>query len=105
MADAAGAEWPDAAAEARAALDEPLPGRPAPDDAPLPPTAPVPPGRGGAQRIPRPFSARPGGPAPWADLPAERRRPTVADVRTALAGLGPARPSRRVLVQGMPGSA
>jgi 8-oxo-dGTP pyrophosphatase MutT (NUDIX family) len=53
----------------------------------------VPAGRGGDQRIPRPHNARAGGPAPWADLPVERRRPTVADVRATLTRLGPARPS------------
>lgn len=58
-----------------------------------PPALPADPQRGGPQRIPRPPGARVGAPAPWADLPAARRRPTVADVRTALAGLGPAEPS------------
>jgi 8-oxo-dGTP pyrophosphatase MutT (NUDIX family) len=96
-------EWPDAAAESRRAFDRPLPGWPGPGERPLPPTAPVPAGRGGAQRIPRPYSARPGGPAPWVDVPADRRRPTVADLRTVLADLGPARPSRRVLAGGPPG--
>ncbi len=37
-------------------------------------SAPVPGGRGGDQRIPRPPDARPGAPAPWAQLGAERRR-------------------------------
>jgi 8-oxo-dGTP pyrophosphatase MutT (NUDIX family) len=105
MGDAAGPEWPDAAAESRAALDEPMPGWPRADDPPVPPTAPVPAGRGGEQKIPRPYNARAGGPPPWASLSPEQRRPTVADVRTALGALGPARPSRRVLVEGMPGSA
>jgi 8-oxo-dGTP pyrophosphatase MutT (NUDIX family) len=41
--------------------------------------------RPGAQIIPRPHDRRPGGPPPWAELPAERRRPSVADVRAALA--------------------
>jgi 8-oxo-dGTP pyrophosphatase MutT (NUDIX family) len=84
------AEWPDAAVSSREALDRGLPGWPAPGEEPPGPTAPVPPGRGGEQRIPRPFNARPGGQAPWADLPATRRRPSVADVRTALAEVGPA---------------
>lgn len=93
-------EWPAAAAESTEALDRPLPGFPGPGEQPPPPTAPVPAGRGGAQRIPRPFTARPGGPAPWADVPPHRRRPTVADIRAAFAGLGPARPSQRVLADG-----
>jgi 8-oxo-dGTP pyrophosphatase MutT (NUDIX family) len=58
-----------------------------------PPTSPVLAGRGGPQRIPRPPDARPGAPAPWAHLPAEARRATVADVRRALAAVGPAAPS------------
>ncbi len=58
-----------------------------------PPALPADPRRGGPQRIPRPPGARVGAPAPWADLAPERRRPTVADVRTALAGLGPAEAS------------
>jgi 8-oxo-dGTP pyrophosphatase MutT (NUDIX family) len=54
-----------------------------------PPPAPVPEGRGGPQRIPRPPDARLGAPPPWAGLPVAARRPSVADVREALAGLGP----------------
>lgn len=104
MGDPARAEWPDAAADSREALDQPMPGWPGADDPPVPPTAPVPAGRGGDQKIPRPYSARPGGPAPWAELPPDRRRPTVADVRAALARLGPARPSQRVLIDGPRGS-
>ncbi len=50
-------------------------------------------GRGGRQVIPRPPSARPGRPAPWAELAPERRRIDVAAVRAALAAAGPARPS------------
>ena len=100
MGDAARSEWPDAAVESRETLDRPLPGWPGPDDPPVPPTAPVPAGRGGDQQIPRPHSARPGGPAPWADLPAARLRPTVTDVRAALATLGPARRSQRALNDG-----
>ncbi|HET9558260.1 MAG TPA: CoA pyrophosphatase, partial [Actinomycetota bacterium] len=68
----------------------------------MPPTAPIPAGRGGDQKIPRPYSARPGGPPPWVDLPPDRRCPTVADVRAALADLGPARPSQRALLDGAP---
>jgi 8-oxo-dGTP pyrophosphatase MutT (NUDIX family) len=100
MADPARAEWPDAAVSSRAALDEGLPGWPAPGEEPPGPTTPVPSGRGGDQKIPRPFNARAGGPAPWAALPAGRRRPSVADVRSALAPLGPPRPSARELIDG-----
>lgn len=39
--------------------------------------------RGGQQRIPRPASARPGAPAPWAHLRAEERRLTLPEVREA----------------------
>lgn len=52
-------------------------------------------GRGGRQVIPRPASIRPGRPAPWADLPADRRRPDVAAVRAALAAAPPPRPTDR----------
>jgi len=45
--------------------------------------------RGGNQRIPRPPSYRAGGPAPWADLPPERRRFSLGDVRARLADLPP----------------
>lgn len=48
-----------------------------------------PPARGGGQVIPRPISSRPGGPAPWAGLPEEERRPSVADVRRAIDAAGP----------------
>lgn len=41
--------------------------------------------RGGPQRIPRPPGTRPGDPPPWASLPEARRRPTVEQVRQALA--------------------
>jgi 8-oxo-dGTP pyrophosphatase MutT (NUDIX family) len=54
------------------------------------PTQPADPARGGPQRIPRPLGAAPGAPAPWADLPEDVRRPTVEDVRRALAAMGPA---------------
>lgn len=40
--------------------------------------------RGGAQRIPRPQSARAGGPAPWAGLAAESLHVTMHDVRTRI---------------------
>jgi 8-oxo-dGTP pyrophosphatase MutT (NUDIX family) len=63
----------------------------------VPPPAPVPDGRGGDQRIPRPTTATVGGPAPWAHLPPEQRRPTVADVRAALGELGPPVRSEREL--------
>lgn len=49
--------------------------------------------RGGPQRIPRPAGVRPGSPAPWAALPADRLRPSLADVRRALADAGPPHPS------------
>jgi 8-oxo-dGTP pyrophosphatase MutT (NUDIX family) len=94
--EAPAAEWPGAVnVSARYAADRGLPGWPRPGDEPPGPPVPVPPGRGGEQRIPRPFNARAGGPAPWAHLPPERRRPSVADVARALATLGPARPSDR----------
>ncbi len=49
------------------------------------------PRRGGPQRIPVPEGGTsPGGPAPWADVAEHRRRPTLADVRAALAGAGEA---------------
>ena len=100
MADPARAEWPDAAVSSRDNLERTLPGWPQPGEEPPGPTAPIPAGRGGDQKIPRPFNARPGGAAPWADLPVARRRPTVADVRSALAPLGPAQRSARELVDG-----
>jgi len=80
---------------ARTALEQGLPGWPKKGQRTPGPPAPVPAGRGGEQRIPRPFNARLGGPPPWADLPADLRRPTVADVRKALDGLGPPVPSPR----------
>lgn len=43
--------------------------------------------RGGAQRIPRPSSFRPGDPAPWAGVPEALRHPSLADVRAACATL------------------
>jgi 8-oxo-dGTP pyrophosphatase MutT (NUDIX family) len=63
-----------------------------------PPPAPVPEGRGGPQRIPRPVDARVGDPPPWAGLPPEARRPSLAAVRQALAELGaPVRSERERL--------
>jgi 8-oxo-dGTP pyrophosphatase MutT (NUDIX family) len=43
--------------------------------------------RGGAQRIPRPGSARPGGPPSWSHLSDAERRFSLADVRAAAASL------------------
>jgi 8-oxo-dGTP pyrophosphatase MutT (NUDIX family) len=43
--------------------------------------------RGGAQRIPRPSSFRPGDPAPWADVASDLGPITLADVRAACAAL------------------
>lgn len=83
---------------AREAQARGLPGWPRPGEEPPPPPVPVPRGRGGDQRIPRPYAAQAGRRAPWADLAADRRRPSVGDVRAALAGLGPPRPSERELV-------
>jgi 8-oxo-dGTP pyrophosphatase MutT (NUDIX family) len=91
-------EWPEAVnVSAREAAERGLPGWPGPGEEPPGPPVPVPPGRGGAQRIPRPLNARPGNPAPWVDLPPERRHPRVADVIGALASLGPPRPCEREL--------
>ena len=47
--------------------------------------------RGGAQQIPRPRSSRDGDPAPWADLPLDRRDPSIDRVNAALAAAGPPR--------------
>lgn len=49
--------------------------------------------RGGPQVIPRPPGTVAGDDAPWADLPSRLRRPTVDTVVSALAAIGPARPS------------
>ena len=90
---------------AREAAGLGLAGWPAPGE-PFPaPPVPVPIGRGGDQIIPRPLNARPGRPAPWADLPATRRRPTLADVRAALADAGDAIPSERELQPGIDAAA
>ena len=80
---------------ARQAAAQGMPGWPEPGEPFPPPTAPVPSGRGGDQVIPRPLNARAGRPAPWADLPPERRQLTLDDVRAALADAGPAWPSER----------
>ncbi len=63
--------------------------------------------RGGQQRIPRPDSAQPGSPAPWADLPADARRFTLAEVRAACVDLpaprrGPTPPRARPAAVLMP---
>ena len=100
MGDPARAEWPDAAVSSREALDRGLPGWPRPGEQPPGPTAPVPAGRGGDQNIPRPFNAVAGGAAPWAHLPGAARRPSVGDVRAALASLGPPRLSARESLDG-----
>ena len=86
---------------ARDAARQGMPGWPDPGDPFPPPTAPVPAGRGGDQVIPRPLNARAGAPAPWADLPAERRRPTLADVRRVMAGVGPPVRSERERMPGI----
>jgi 8-oxo-dGTP pyrophosphatase MutT (NUDIX family) len=83
---------------AREAARRGMPGWPGPDEDFPPPTAPVPTGRGGDQIIPRPLNATPGRPAPWADLPAERRRPRLADVRAALHAAGAPHRSERELL-------
>jgi 8-oxo-dGTP pyrophosphatase MutT (NUDIX family) len=41
--------------------------------------------RGGPQHIPRPPGSRPGDDPPWAGLTGEQRRPSLADIRQALA--------------------
>src|SRR5713226_1596273 len=56
--------------------------------------------RGGRQRIPRPPTARSGGPAPWSHLPESERRLSLAQVRDRCAALPPPRPPAMV----MPGS-
>jgi 8-oxo-dGTP pyrophosphatase MutT (NUDIX family) len=83
---------------AREAARQGMPGWPDPGQPFPPPPVPVPAGRGGDQIIPRPLNARAGRPAPWADLPPEGRRPTLADVRAALAEAGDAIPSERELL-------
>jgi 8-oxo-dGTP pyrophosphatase MutT (NUDIX family) len=83
---------------AREAASRGMPGWPPPGEPFPPPPIPVPAGRGGEQVIPRPLNVRPGGPAPWADLPTAARQVRLADVRRALAAAGPARPSERELL-------
>src|SRR5215203_3140744 len=85
---------------AREAYRQGLPGWPGPGEDFPPPTRPVPVGRGGEQIIPRPLNARPGRPAPWADLPPGKRDPTLADVRRSLEAAGPPMRSER---ESMPG--
>lgn len=80
---------------AREAAGRGMPGWPAPGEGFPPPPVPVPTGRGGEQVIPRPLNATSGRPAPWAHLPADLRRPSLAQVREALAAAGPAHRSER----------
>ncbi len=70
-----------------------LPGWPRPGDPFPPPPVEVPAGRGGEQVIPRPLTATLGLPPPWVDLPSDRRRLSVDDVRQALASSGAPVPS------------
>lgn len=51
--------------------------------------------RGGPQEIPRPASARPGRPAPWAGADPQLLSPSLDDVVAALAVAPPARPVER----------
>lgn len=83
---------------AREAARRGLEGWPAPGSAFPPPPVPIPHGRGGEQVIPRPLTAVAGRPAPWADLPRDRRRPSLHDVRRAFATVGPAHRSERELL-------
>jgi 8-oxo-dGTP pyrophosphatase MutT (NUDIX family) len=83
---------------AREAARRGMPGWPGPGQDFPPPPIPVPDGRGGEQIIPRPLATTLGRPAPWADLPADRRRPTLDDVRRALTEAGPPRRSERELL-------
>jgi 8-oxo-dGTP pyrophosphatase MutT (NUDIX family) len=83
---------------AREAARQGMPGWPGPGEDFPPPPIPVPDGRGGDQIIPRPLAVQAGGPAPWAELPPERRRPTLDDVRRALSAAGPAHRSERELL-------
>lgn len=80
---------------AREAARRGMPGWPRIGDEFPPPPIPVPAGRGGDQIIPRPLATHLGRPAPWADLPESRRRPTLADVVAAFAAAGPAHRSER----------
>jgi 8-oxo-dGTP pyrophosphatase MutT (NUDIX family) len=85
---------------AREAARQGMPGWPGPGEDFPPATQPVPDGRGGDQVIPRPLNARPGRPAPWADLPEAGRHLRLDDVRAALTDAGPPRRSER---EHMPG--
>jgi 8-oxo-dGTP pyrophosphatase MutT (NUDIX family) len=87
--------WDPPVVSARQAASRGMPGWPEPGQPFPPPVAPVPAGRGGEQVIPRPLNARPGRPAPWADLPPERRHPRLADVDAAFAAAGRAWRSER----------
>lgn len=78
-----------------------MPGWPGEGEAFPPPPTPVPAGRGGDQIIPRPYAAEAGRTAPWADLPAEQRRPSLEDVRRAFALAGPALASERETLPGI----
>lgn len=80
---------------AREAARRGMPGWPRIGEDFPPPPLPVPDGRGGEQIIPRPLATRLGRPAPWADLPEPRRRPTLTDVQQALDQAGPAHRSER----------
>lgn len=51
--------------------------------------------RGGPQHIPRPDTAEPGRPAPWASAPSALLRPTLEQVCTAVRAAPPARPGER----------
>lgn len=90
---------------AREAARQGLPGWPAPGQGFPPPPVPIPDGRGGDQIIPRPLTATAGRPAPWADIPSELRRPSLDDVRRALAEAGPAVRSERETLPGIDGAA
>jgi 8-oxo-dGTP pyrophosphatase MutT (NUDIX family) len=86
---------------AREAAGRGLPGWPTPGEDFPPPPVPLPPGRGGDQVIPRPLNAAPGRLAPWAGLSSAQRRPTLDDVRAALAASGPAQRSEREQLPGI----
>ena len=53
--------------------------------------------RGGRQRIPRPPTARAGGPPPWAHLPPERRHFDLDEIRARCRDLAPPRPPHLVV--------
>ena len=80
---------------AREAARQGMPGWPGPGEGFPGPTSPVP---AGEQIIPRPLNAVAGRRAPWADLPDDRRRPTLADVRAAMETAGsPVRSERETM--------